>query len=127
MTPGAFLLESIPTAAISAAYTGVGEEAVYRGFMHEELGVHLGKPWATAIDTGAFLAMHLFTDMARGMEWDAIAAHLLFVGGANLLLDWAYDEGGLPLAVTCHALTDFAAFVVQDLMYRGVPQVITGH
>jgi hypothetical protein len=58
--------------------------------------------WAMAIDSGAFIAMHFFTDLARGMEWDDIGAHMLVVACANLLFDWAYDEGGLTLAAAGH-------------------------
>ncbi len=119
--PGAFFLNVIAGSALDAAYTGMGEESVYRGVMHEELKLRLGTPWAYAIDTGAFLSMHLFTDMARGDSWKQISAHLAMVAGANLLFDWAYDEGGLPLAVTCHALWDFSAFLIQDALFCGVP------
>jgi membrane protease YdiL (CAAX protease family) len=124
-TAGAFYLETAALSAIDAAYTGMGEESVYRGVMHEELAIRLGKTLAYGIDTGAFLAMHLFTDMARGYSWQEIGMHLGFVAAGNLLFDWAYDEGGLPLAVTCHALTDFAVFVFQSMLTEGVPRTGT--
>jgi len=120
-TPGAFFLNTIADSALSAAYTGVGEESVYRGVLHEELKLRLGTTWAYVVDTSAFVSMHLFTDMARDMSWGSIGLHMIDVAGANLLFDWAYDEGGLPLAVTCHALWDFSAFLIQDALFCGVP------
>lgn len=123
-TAGAFFLENALADAVSAAYTGMGEEAVYRGFMHEELSARLGRPWAYAIDTSAFLAMHLLTDLARGMAWYEIGTHLAFVAAGNLLYDWAYDEGGLPLAAASHALYDLAAFLIQDMIDGGAPASI---
>jgi membrane protease YdiL (CAAX protease family) len=114
-----FVFSSLLYNTVASIYTGVGEEAAFRGFVHEELSTHLGKGWAMAIDTAAFLSMHLFTDLARHMEWDDILAHMLLVAGGNMIYDWAYDEGGLPLAVVCHAALDFAAFSFNDLVMGG--------
>lgn len=127
VNPASFILNNLAYNSVSSVYTGVGEEAVFRGFLHEELSGYFGKEWAAAIDTTAFLIMHFFTDLARGMEWDDIGIHMLQVAAANLLLDWAYDEGGLPLSVTCHALWDFAAFVFNDLLTGGTVRQGTGH
>ncbi len=120
VSPIAFGFASIVANLVSGAYTGAGEEAVFRGFFREELTSWVGPGWATVIDTGAFLLMHLFTDMARGMKWESIAVHLAFVAAGNLLFDWAYDAGGLRLAASAHAWWDIAAFTASSLLYRGV-------
>jgi membrane protease YdiL (CAAX protease family) len=120
--PAAFMLDNLAYSAVSSVHTGAGEEAVFRGFLHEELKTHFGEAWATVLDTSAFLTMHFFTDLVRGLDWGYIAAHMAVVAGAGLLNDWAYDVGGLPLAAACHALSDFAAFCFNFLTYGGVPR-----
>ena len=125
--PLSFALATGAADILSGCYTGVGEEAVYRGFLHEELKARVGTAWATAIDTTAFLAMHLFTDMARGLRWDSIAVHLAFVAAGNLLFDSSYDAGGLRLAVSAHAWWDIAAFFVDAMLNGGAPEPVSGH
>lgn len=125
--PLSYALATAGANFLSGCYTGVGEEAVYRGFLHEELKGWIGAEGATAVDTAAFLAMHLFTDLARGMRWESIATHLAFVAVGNLLFDWAYDSGGLRLAVSAHAWWDIAAFFMNALLNGGAPSAATGH
>jgi membrane protease YdiL (CAAX protease family) len=90
--------------------------------MHEELSLRLGsKETAMLIDTGVFALMHLITDIARGMSWDKILVHVGTVSLNNLIFDLAYDKGGLPLAVACHAAGNFAGNILAGFLYAGVP------
>jgi hypothetical protein len=118
----AFALDSIVNAFFSGAYTGVGEEAVFRGFLHEELSQRVGRGWATALDSAAFGAMHLVTDLVRQEDWRYIAFHVSSATLTNLLLDWAYDEGGLRRAVSSHAWSDITANLAYDCIFKGVAQ-----
>lgn len=99
----------------------IGEESVYRGVLHEELSYRLGSNWATIIDTGTFAAMHIATDFARGCSWQYVLVHAADVSVSNLFFDWAYEKGGLPLAVATHAWTNFIANTIISFLYAGAP------
>jgi membrane protease YdiL (CAAX protease family) len=120
--PAGFALMTGLDSAIGSTFTGIGEESVFRGFFHEELGNVCGKELGTVIDTGAFALMHLVTDISRGtMSWSDIAIHVSSVTAMNLLLDWMYDEGGLPLSVAAHAWTDLFAGIFNGILTGGAP------
>ena len=122
MTPQGFWLEYIPYVASSNTIGAIGEEGVYRGVLHEELSCRLGEKWATVVDTGAFAAMHIITDICRGCSWQYTTLHALDVAGANLLFDWAYDKGGLPLSIAAHAWANFIGNFMNAFLSYGIPQ-----
>lgn len=65
--------------------------------------------------------MHIVTDIARGEDWKFTLIHAADVTVSNIFFDWAYEKGGLPLAVATHAWTNFIANTVLSFLYAGVP------
>lgn len=126
--PGGFALAMGLYDVSASVYTGIGEEAAFRGFLHEELSSHLGRGWAMAINTGAFALMHLATDVLRGqMSRTEILVHVLSVSANNIFLDLAYNKGGLPLATALHSWIDIFAMSFSSLATGGAPASRTGH
>lgn len=105
------------------ALGALGEEGVYRGVLHEELSSVLGSATATILDSGLFAAMHLGTDLARGLDWKRILVHVAGVTVNNVIFDLAYERGGLGAAVAAHAAANFAGNILASFLYAGVPSV----
>ena len=126
--PAAFALAMGAYNVTGSIYTGIGEESAFRGFLHEELSSSLGRPWAMVVDTGAFALMHLLTDIIRGqMSKPEIAIHVLSVSASNIILDLAYDRGGLALASATHAWIDIFALGFSSLATGGAAALNSGH
>jgi hypothetical protein len=91
---------------------GVTEEALFRGFLYEELKLSLGRGWARPIDMALFSAAHVPGELASGESAVTIGAGLVSRAVFALLAEIAYDEGGLPESVALHSMWDSFAFVL---------------
>jgi membrane protease YdiL (CAAX protease family) len=100
--------------------TAVGEEALYRGVVYEELSTELGPNWAKVADMILFPLIHIPTDLARGRSWASIGIQFGIRMGSTLLFDLAYDRGGLPLSTAIHSWFNFIAFTAGWLKTGGV-------
>jgi membrane protease YdiL (CAAX protease family) len=89
--------------------TAVGEEALYRGVIYEELKVSMGHKKAKLADMLLFPAVHIPTDIARGKTLPNMAIQFLIRSSSTLLFDYAYDRGGLPLSTAIHTWFNFVA------------------
>jgi len=82
--------------------TAVGEEALYRGVIYEELKVSLGSKRAKIIDMILFPAIHVPGDLARNKSSEEVINQFIMRSLSTLLFDYAYDRGGLPLSTALH-------------------------
>jgi len=102
--------------------TAVGEEALYRGVIYEELKSSFGSRRAKCIDFFLFPAIHVPQDLARKLEPGEITGLFLMRGVSTLFFDYAYDKGGLPLSVTLHTWLNMLGYTTRWLGSSGVPQ-----
>ncbi len=82
--------------------TAVGEEALYRGVIYEEMKVMWGSKRAKIIDMIFFPAIHIPGDIARNKSSEDIINQFIVRSVSTLLFDHAYDRGGLPLSTALH-------------------------
>ena len=101
---------------------GIGQEAVFRGFVHEELSSRLNPTAAIIIDTGCFALFSLFVDLTEGKSLQQILINQVQAVSLNLIFDWAYEKGGLPMAVSAHAWSLFASLAAKEFLTGGSPQ-----
>ena len=103
--------------------TGVGEEALYRGTYYEELSYRLGEWPAKIIDGLYFTLSHYpqkYDELAETPPGNIISNALISMG-QTFWLQYIYEWGDLPMAVTAHAATDVMLFFVDWLLQAGVP------
>ncbi|MEE9167204.1 MAG: CPBP family intramembrane glutamic endopeptidase [Candidatus Neomarinimicrobiota bacterium] len=103
--------------------TGIGEEVLYRGFIYEELRTTFGSRRAKFYDFFIFPSIHIPMDLAAGRKSDEIGGRFVERGIATLLFDYAYDRGGLPLAVSLHTWFNFINFTTNWMRDGGVPDI----
>ena len=89
--------------------TAIGEEALYRGVVYEELRTSVGQTWAKVADSLIFPAIHIPTDIARGKSLANMGIQFGIRMASTLLFDFAYDRGGLPLSTAIHTWFNFVA------------------
>jgi len=101
--------------------TAIGEEALYRGVVYEELKESFGPKKAKMIDFFLFPALHIVPDIAKNRDFEEITGRFIERGVATLLFDYAYDKGGLPLSVSLHAWFNFLNFTGNWMRDGGEP------
>jgi membrane protease YdiL (CAAX protease family) len=101
--------------------TAIGEEALYRGVIYEELKVSFGSKRAKIIDFFLFPAIHVPMDIANKRDREEILGRFIERGIATLLFDYAYDKGGLPLSVSLHTWFNFINFTTNWMRDSGKP------
>ena len=87
--------------------TAIGEEALYRGVVYEELRIEFGPKKAKMVDMILFPAIHVPFDIARSAPTEEIAGLFILRSLSTLLFDIAYDKGGLPYSIPLHGWTNF--------------------
>ncbi len=98
---------------------GVTEEALFRGFLYEELKHSIGKVGAHIADAVLFSAAHVPETLSlESSVTPALFGLLLAVGilsraGFAVLADFAYDQGGLQESVPLHAAWDTILFLAE--------------
>ncbi len=101
--------------------TAIGEEALYRGVIYEELKVSFGPRRAKLYDFFIFPAIHVPMDIAAGRKSDYIVEQFIIRGISTLLFDFAYDKGGLPLSVSLHTWFNMIGFTSRWIAEGGTP------
>ena len=101
--------------------TAIGEEALYRGVIYEELKVSYGSRRAKVYDFFLFPAIHVPFDIANGQDSEIIIGNFIERGVATLLLDYAYDQGGLPFSVALHTWFNLLNFTGRWMADGGTP------
>ncbi len=101
--------------------TAIGEEALYRGVVYEELRASFGPKKAKLIDFFLFPALHIAPDLAKGRGSEEITSRFIERGVATLLFDYAYDKGGLPLSISLHTWFNFINFTGNWMRDGGEP------
>jgi membrane protease YdiL (CAAX protease family) len=105
---------------------GVGEEALFRGVIYEEIKTRT-TPWAARLtDVLLFPLVHVPGDIYAGYPGGTIAFQFLWRAGMTLVFDAAYDQGGLPLSAAVHVWSDVLLLLVQWLVYGGVAESARG-
>lgn len=118
---GPFIGSSVLLATASlGAIQNSFEEAYWRGFLYEELKYSFKKAngslnWlpASIVSSALFAAWHI---PIQGFNWTIPSVFIL-----GLIIDGAYETGGLPAAAAGHGLANAAAYIVTSLMLSGVP------
>lgn len=99
--------------------TAIGEEVYYRGVVYEETTRALGRWRARVLDMFLFPALHLPSDLQAGFKTETILFNFCWRSAMTLVLDSAYDRGGLPLSVATHFWGDFVLIMARWLFYGG--------
>jgi len=100
--------------------TAIGEEALYRGVIYEELKVSLDPLLAKACDMIIFPLIHVGSDVARGRPLGELFMRFGIRAASTLLFDIAYDLGGLPLSTAIHTWFNTVAFSLRWAASSGV-------
>ena len=98
--------------SFSMLVTGIGEEAYYRGVVYDRLREATSPAAAKAIDAVFFPLLHLPQELAEihqgEMSWQSAALNFAVRSGITLMLDFAYDAGGLELSTAVHTWVNLA-------------------
>ena len=108
-SPGAGMSYMAAANLVKFTATAVGEEALYRGVVYEELRSSIGPTKAKLVDMLLFPAIHIPTDIVRGKSLVNIGIQFGIRLCTTLLFDLAYDRGGLPLSTAIHTWFNFIA------------------
>lgn len=104
--------------------TGIGEESLYRGIVYQGLSDEIGAGWAKVIDALFFPLLHLPQEISMiesgEMGWGDAARNFAIRSGITLLLDTAYDRGGLELSTAVHTWVNLASRLGVFLVSGGV-------
>lgn len=104
---------------INYTFTGVGEEALFRGVGYEDIKVSFG-PWPAKIaDAVLFPAVHVPQQIAAGIDAATILTAFGVQSAVTLLLDYIYDRGGLTSSIAAHAWFDIIGAGLSYLFTSG--------
>jgi len=107
---------------INYSMVGIGEEALYRGVIYEELSRRVGLTWAKILDAGLiFPLVHVPQYVSNGNSLESILMMYGFIATAGLVFDFAYDAGGLELSSAAHMWMDFFYYTAMGLQVFGAP------
>lgn len=112
----------------SMTFTGIGEEALFRGIGYEEFKVSYGKIPATLLDAVIFSAVHIPQEINNKMSFSTIATNFAVRATIALFLEWIYDIGGLKSSIAFHMWFNTITFVSQYLLTGGqTADVVSGN
>lgn len=110
--------------SFSMLVTGIGEEAYYRGVVYDRLREATSPTAAKAIDAVFFPLLHLPQELAEihqgEMTWQSAALNFAVRSGITLMLDFAYDAGGLELSTAVHTWINLALHLSRCIFGGGV-------
>jgi membrane protease YdiL (CAAX protease family) len=110
------LARDLSLGVVQSFDAGVTEEALFRGFLYEELKLSLPKMAARAIDMTLFSLAHVPGEVSAGDTAFSITVGLVTRAVGAWLFERAYDDGGLPESVALHALWDVIAITANLLI-----------
>ncbi|HAW85393.1 MAG: hypothetical protein A2087_06940 [Spirochaetes bacterium GWD1_61_31] len=114
------LLATTAIAMLNMGFTGIGEEALFRGIAYEEMKLSVGLWPARALDAALFAAAHVPQEVIAESTLGNIALLFAFRSVVTLGLQWAYDTGGLPASVAQHVWIDIISNLTSFLFSAGV-------
>ena len=120
--PSVGLLYVLGRSVVSMSLVGIGEEALFRGVIYEEIKTRATPRTAKIVDMLLFPLVHLPADISAGYSPGTIVFQYFWRSGMTLVFDTAYDQGGLPLSAAVHMWSDVLLLMVQWLVYGGVPE-----
>lgn len=101
--------------------TGIGEEALFRGVGYEEMKVSMGIVPAKIIDALGFSTCHVPQSVLSGIDPITILlGGVVYQSGLTLLLQWAYDKGGLRDSIAAHMWMDVLNALATYLFTSGI-------
>ena len=106
---------------VAMSLVGIGEEALFRGVIYEEIKTRTTSRTARIVDMLLFPLVHVPVDIYAGYSPRTIVFQYVWRSGMTLVFDEAYDQGGLPLSAAVHMWSDVLLLLVQWLAYGGVP------
>ncbi|MBN1646406.1 MAG: CPBP family intramembrane metalloprotease [Spirochaetales bacterium] len=115
------LAATLAVDAVTYTFTGVGEEALFRGVGYEELKISIGIVPAKIIDSALFSAVHIPQEIQADLDLTSILLNFSLRSAITLGLQWAYDKGGLKASVAQHMWIDVFAGALSYLLQAGVP------
>lgn len=107
---------------LDMSLVAIGEEALYRGVLYQQLKDSSGIIPARAADMIIFPLIHLSTDLRNGFDSKIILFNFMYRSLMTLCFDIAYDQGGLPLSSAVHMWSDVMLLTMRWLFYGGAPQ-----
>jgi len=124
--PAAGFFYVLGSSTVSMSLLAIGEEALYRGVIYEEIKSRTNRRTARIVDVLLFPLVHLPGDLNAGYPAGTVAFQFFWRAGMTLVFDAAYDKGGLALSATVHMWSDVVLLLVQWLAYGGVAQSSSG-
>lgn len=112
-------------AAVSTAsylFTGIGEEALFRGVGYEEMKRSLGRVPAALIDSLLFSAVHVPQELLAGMDAPTALGNFLLRSAVAAGLQLVYEQGGLESSIAVHTWEDIICSMLLFLFQGGVPE-----
>jgi len=107
---------------VAMSLVGIGEEALFRGVIYEEIKTRTTSKTARIVDMLIFPLVHVPADIYAGYSAATIVFQYFWRSGMTLVFDTAYDQGGLPLSAAVHMWSDVLLLLAQWLVYGGVPE-----
>jgi membrane protease YdiL (CAAX protease family) len=114
------LVSTIAIYTISHTFTGLGEEAVFRGIGYEEMKISFGVLPAKITDAILFPAMHIPQEIKAQYSTSTILVNAAIRSAITLGLQWAYDDGGLKASTAQHMWIDVIGAILQYCIFSGV-------
>lgn len=112
-------------AAVSTAsylFTGIGEEALFRGVGYEEMKRSLGRVPAALIDSLLFSAVHVPQELLAGMDAPTALGNYLLRSAVAAGLQLVYEQSGLESSIAVHVWEDIICSMLLYLFQGGVPE-----
>ena len=107
---------------VAMSLVGIGEEALFRGVIYEEIKTRSTVRTARIVDMLLFPLVHVPADVYADYSAATIVFQFFWRSGMTLVFDTAYDQGGLPLSAAVHMWSDVLLLMVQWLVYGGIPE-----
>ena len=107
---------------VAMSLVGIGEEALFRGVIYEEIKTRTNVRTARIVDMMLFPLVHVPADIYAGFSAATIVFQFFWRSGMTLVFDTAYDQGGIALSAAVHMWSDVLLLLAQWLVYGGVPE-----
>ncbi|GAB1483585.1 hypothetical protein MASR2M78_24010 [Treponema sp.] len=104
---------------LTNTFTGIGEEALFRGFGYEEMKLSFGLVPAKALDAVLFSGVHIPQEIMGEASVGQIATMFAYRSLASLGLQWAYDRGGLRSSAALHTWSNAVFTIIEYLFTSG--------
>lgn len=104
---------------LTNTFTGIGEEALFRGIGYEEMKISFGLLPAKITDAVLFSGIHVPQEIVAKASLGEIATAFAYRSLFTLGLQWAYDRGGLRASAALHTWSNAIGSVMAFLFTAG--------